>query len=90
MKKILYCFVVIVIFISIVNVNNNLQKNVLPDIFIANVEALASSEGGNQVMKCYSNVVYTNDGRPVETQTYCGDCMPIRCTSWSNQISCTR
>lgn len=91
MKKFLYSSIVLVIiFISTINVNNNVQSNVYPNIFTANVEALASGESGSQPMDCYSTVERKNDGRPLHTLTYCGDCQPISCTNWSNQGRCMR
>lgn len=88
-KKILISTFLVAIFIFFAKTNNNTQKNILVDTFMANVEALAGGEGA-QPMDCYSNVKNENDGRPVETQTYCGDCQPIRCTHWWNQSRCMR
>ncbi len=91
MKKYLYSSVVILItFVFIANVSNSLPRNVFPDIVIANVEALASGESGSQPMDCYSNIEKVDDGRPVETLTYCGDCQSIRGTHWWNQSRCMR
>lgn len=77
-------------FISFFKVSNEKQKDNYSDIFIANVEALAYGEIGGQPMDCYASVEKKNDGRPVETQTYCGDCKPIKCTHWSSSGRCTR
>lgn len=93
-KKLFYSAILSAIiataFLSFSNKNNNLQKDNFSDIFIANVEALANGESGVQPMDCYSRVENTNDGKPAETQTYCGDCKPIKCTHWSNSDRCTR
>lgn len=96
MKKLYYvsgisivCIVVATIFY--LNANNSLKKDEFSDLLIANVEALASDEsGGGQPMNCYSTVENSNDGRPVETVTYCGDCKAVRCTNWSNSGRCMR
>lgn len=80
----------VIIAVFYFNVNNNLKGNEFPDLCIANIEALASGESDAQPMECYSHVENINDGRPVETQTYCGDCQPIRCTHWSNSGRCMR
>ena len=91
MKKYLYSsLVILAVYVLVKNTDNNLQKNVLPDIFIANVEALASGESRGQPMDCYSNIEKVDDGRPVETLTYCGDCQPIKGTHWWNQSRCIR
>lgn len=82
--------VILIIFAFIANVSNNLSGNVSPDIFIENLEALASGESGGQPMDCYSNIEKVDDGRPVETITYCGDCQSIRGTHWWNQSRCMR
>jgi hypothetical protein len=84
MKKYLCSIAVLVIVsVSIANVNVGLRSNNLSDVFLANVEvlALALAEGGSQPMDCYAGIEYVNDGRPVETQTYCGDCQSIQCTT---------
>lgn len=91
MKKYLYSSVVILItFVFIANVSNSLPRNVFPDIVIVNVEALTSGESGSQPMDCYSNIEKIDDGRPVETIIYCGDCQSIRGTHWWNQSRCIR
>ncbi|MDR1115978.1 MAG: NVEALA domain-containing protein [Tannerella sp.] len=91
MKKYLYSIAVLVIVsVSIANVNVGLRSNNLSDVFLANVEVLALAEGGSQPMDCYAGIEYVNDGRPVETQTYCGDCQSIQCTHWWNPGRCMR
>lgn len=73
------------------NTNNVFcNDNNYSDLFIENVEALASGESGGQPMDCFSTIKNINDGRPVCTKTYCADCKPIRCTHWSGSGRCMR
>lgn len=91
MKKYLYSSaIIIIIFVFFADINNTLQRNALPSILLANVEALASGESGGQPMDCYSNIEMINDGRQVETVTYCGDCKPIQCTNYWSSNRCMR
>ena len=91
MKKCLYCSVVFVaILVFSMNVTDSFKRSNSLCVFMANVEALASGESGGQPMDCYTNVEKVDDGRPVETKTYCGDCKPIRCTHWWSQGRCMR
>ncbi|WP_419051732.1 NVEALA domain-containing protein [Parabacteroides goldsteinii] len=82
--------ILIITFALFSNVNKDTKNGIQSDLFIANVEALANGESGSQPMDCVYNVENTNDGKPVETKTYCGDCQPIKCTHWSNNSRCTR
>ena len=91
MKRYLYCCAFIIGLVIWENTNNVFySKNNYSDLFIENVEVLASGESGGQPMDCYSTVESVNDGRPVYTKTYCADCKPIRCTHWSNYGRCVR
>jgi hypothetical protein len=93
MKKYLYSMAVFAtIMISVISANLiNLKNNDdIGRISLVNIDALASGENSGQPMDCYSNIQSTNDGRPQETQTYCGDCEPTNCTYWSNVSRCMR
>jgi hypothetical protein len=91
MKKYLYSIAVIVIVsVSIMNVNFGLRNNDLPDVFLANVEALAAESNNGQPMNCYQSIQYASDGRPGEEVTYCEDCKPIACTHWWDSGRCMR
>ena len=92
MKKILFVsrFLFIVLLICTIKASGTLQGDNLSDIHMTNIEALASGESGGQPMNCYSHIEKKDDGSPVETVTYCGDCQPIRCTRWWNQSRCMR
>lgn len=93
MRKCLYFKAILtLLFIFYINVNHGVHRNESQYVFAANVEALASGESGStdQPMDCYSNVEKKNDGRPLQTQTYCGDCQPIKCSHWWNQGRCVR
>ena len=79
---------IIVLFIAFVDISS--QSNDSSDIFLLNVQALASSEFGSQPMDCYANVESYDDGRPKETQTYCGDCEPVKCHQWWSENRCMR
>lgn len=82
---------IITISVFYLNINDNLKKNKVTELCIANIEALASGESdAQQPMDCFSSIQNTNDGRPSETVTYCGDCQPIRCTHWYNDGRCMR
>lgn len=90
MKNILPCLIAITAIVTICVSKENPTSNV-SDLVLSNIEALASGESdAQQPMDCFSSIQNTNDGRPSETVTYCGDCQPIRCTHWYNDGRCMR
>ena len=84
---VLNLFICIMLFSVLVSTMNTEKVS---DIIVVNVEAWASGETEGQPMDCYQNVENKDDGRPAETQTYCGDCQPIKCTHWYGNGRCVR
>lgn len=68
--------------------------NIVPNkkfsnISLANIEAIASGEGGAVTIDCWSTV--SDIGPNAQTHvTYCGDCTAVLARGWSNKSTCTK
>jgi|LSQX01.2.fsa_nt_gb hypothetical protein len=85
-----YCKVLpVMIYISLVftTLNVNKKKELVNDVIVSNIEALATGENPNQIYDCYSSI--SSDGSGTMTHvTYCGNCNPILCRSWGSSGHC--
>jgi hypothetical protein len=76
-----------------VNVNLNSQsENLLSDLALANVEALASGEGGGGTItyQCWQTVTGSSTASYLIEKTYCLTCTALPTTSWSSQSVCRK
>lgn len=92
MKSKFFSIIVVVAFVSLsgYGVYKNQQKNVLSDVMLANLEALADIEGGDSTLKldCWSDLS-SNNGNVLPTHvTYCLTCEPILARGWSKNGIC--
>ena len=83
-------FVVAIAMVSGINVFNTQKSEVLSDIALANVEALADYEdSGTEQIKCYSSLVYEKGASVVD----CSTCQSVEDKTdkfWSLSGKCTR
>lgn len=66
--------------------SNQIEKEIISDVKISNIEALAMGESG-EVRTCWQVVEWTGSGLS-EWVTYCGDCDAILCTYYSKYGQC--
>ena len=90
-KKVLKAaFVAAIAMVSGINVFNTQKSEVLSDIALANVEALADYEdSGTEQIKCYSSLVYEKGASVVD----CSTCQSVEDKTdkfWSLSGKCTR
>lgn len=73
------------------HVNAKRDLNSISSLAFANIEALARTEGTTgQTLLCY-NTIYHDGPASVQThKTYCGDCVPLLCTKWSEERTCVK
>lgn len=83
-------FVAAIAMVSGINVFNTQKSEVLSDIALANVEALADYEdSGTEQIKCYSSLVYEKGASVVD----CSTCQSVEDKTdkfWSLSGKCTR
>ena len=83
-------FVAAIAMVSGINVFNTQMSEVLSDIALANVEALADYEdSGTEQIKCYSSLVYEKGASVVD----CSTCQSVEDKTdkfWSLSGKCTR
>ncbi len=79
----------IMIFISLIitTLSINIKNEVVNDVVLSNIEALATGENPGQIYDCYSSI--SSDGYGSMTHvTYCGTCKAILCRSWGSSSHC--
>ena len=83
-------FVAAIAMVSGINVFNTQKSEVLSDIALANVEALADYEdSGTEQIKCYSSLVYEKGASVVD----CSTCQSVEDKTdkfWALSGKCTR
>ncbi|GHT51005.1 hypothetical protein FACS189440_19400 [Bacteroidia bacterium] len=95
MKKYIFggIAVLTVVAAAALNINFNTQKSDLSGISLANVEALAQSEGVN-VETCYSTYRITlknpNEPEPEWAITACSGCSQVTCYEYKDSSTCTK
>lgn len=58
-------------------------------LLLSNIEALGEYETTGTTLNCWQSVSYESTGIKTH-KTYCGDCSPALCSTWSNNSTCIK
>ena len=63
------------------------KRDKLPTLLQENIEALTASEAGKEPTQCYDTISSKGEGNMTHI-TFCGDCLPKLCKTWSDINGC--
>ena len=76
----------VIVVVTLINVNFNSNKYGLSDVSLANVEALAKNESGDN-LACWKTITSKGEGNLTHV-TYCPSCSAEPARGWSNGDGC--